>query len=550
MKKQVTYLLPLVLLSLILVACAGKSTDVPGVCGNGIVEKGEDCEPPGVGACNSECKRDVSMCGDGFCHVPENSDNCPQDCPVGVCGNNSRDEGEDCDGPDLGGIGCEMLGFPGGTLRCSLATCEFDVSECINPNCGNSYLDEGEECDSANLNGQSCENLGYDGGTLKCDRTCRFDDSACYQLSCGNGVRDEGEECEGWDLNNATCSDFGFAGGVLKCSESCRYDKSDCIASLCGNLIINDGEQCDGPNLDNQTCITRGYYAGVLACHGNCTFNESGCTNCGNGVVNTGEACDGNDLGGQSCVTLGYDGGTLGCNANCTFNENLCYQASCGDGVLDPGEQCDSGNLNDATCVTLGYTGGTLSCNTNCTYNTSNCTTSVENCGNGTVEGGEQCDGTNLDGKTCQLLGFSWGGTLSCNSSCQFNTSQCHSSCWPDRFEPNNGSSSATTVAIGTRYDDLTICVGDADWFKFTRASGVNYRIQVFFTHANGNLDLEIYRTDYKGGAYSNDDNETFDMPASFDGGTTGTYHFRVYGRGHPNNDANINRYSVQVTTY
>jgi hypothetical protein len=45
-------------------------------------------------------------------------------------------------------------------------------------------------------------------------------------------------------------------------------------------------------------------------------------------------------------------------------------------------------------------------------------------CGNGTVESGEQCDSANLAGASCSSRGFT-GGTLSCNSNCTFNTSQC-----------------------------------------------------------------------------------------------------------------------------
>src|SRR3989344_3698661 len=45
-------------------------------------------------------------------------------------------------------------------------------------------------------------------------------------------------------------------------------------------------------------------------------------------------------------------------------------------------------------------------------------------CGNGTIDSGEECDGSNLNGKSCSTQGFS-GGTLSCNSNCIFNTSAC-----------------------------------------------------------------------------------------------------------------------------
>ena len=46
----------------------------------------------------------------------------------------------------------------------------------------------------------------------------------------------------------------------------------------------------------------------------------------------------------------------------------------CGNGVIDQGEECDGSNLTGQTCLSRGYTGGTLSCNSNCTINTSACT--------------------------------------------------------------------------------------------------------------------------------------------------------------------------------
>lgn len=45
-------------------------------------------------------------------------------------------------------------------------------------------------------------------------------------------------------------------------------------------------------------------------------------------------------------------------------------------------------------------------------------------CGNNVAEGGEDCDNTDLNNQTCQSLDFQ-SGTLSCNISCDFNTSQC-----------------------------------------------------------------------------------------------------------------------------
>ena len=45
-------------------------------------------------------------------------------------------------------------------------------------------------------------------------------------------------------------------------------------------------------------------------------------------------------------------------------------------------------------------------------------------CGNGEIEGPEDCDGFNLNGETCQSLGEP-SGTLTCDSSCTFDTSGC-----------------------------------------------------------------------------------------------------------------------------
>ena len=46
-------------------------------------------------------------------------------------------------------------------------------------------------------------------------------------------------------------------------------------------------------------------------------------------------------------------------------------------------------------------------------------------CGNGAVDSGEQCDGKNLNRKTCQSYGIP-AGSLTCNNNCQIDTSNCY----------------------------------------------------------------------------------------------------------------------------
>lgn len=45
-------------------------------------------------------------------------------------------------------------------------------------------------------------------------------------------------------------------------------------------------------------------------------------------------------------------------------------------------------------------------------------------CGNGKINPGEDCEGTNLGGKTCRDIGFG-SGALSCNQDCRFDTTRC-----------------------------------------------------------------------------------------------------------------------------
>ena len=103
----------------------------------------------------------------------------------------------------------------------------------------------------------------------------------------------------------------------------------------------------------------------------------------------------------------------------------ICIIPACGDSILDPGEDCDGTDLGGATCESLGLGEGTLRCNTNCTFDTSGCEL-VPVCGNNVREGNEVCDGHDLGGETCDSLGYYEGGVLGCSDDCMdFDTSGC-----------------------------------------------------------------------------------------------------------------------------
>jgi len=142
-----------------------------------------------------------------------------------VCGNEVLETGEDCDGSDLGAETCVSLGFVYGTLACS-PSCTFDTSACSN--CGNGVVDAGEDCDGADLGGQTCQDLGFVGGALACSGACTFDTSSCS--NCGNGQIDTGEACDGPNLGGQTCQSQGFSSGSLSCGSDCTsFDTSGCV---------------------------------------------------------------------------------------------------------------------------------------------------------------------------------------------------------------------------------------------------------------------------------------------------------------------------------
>jgi len=122
---------------------------------------------------------------------------------------------------------------------------------------------------------------------------------------------------------------------------------------------------------------------------------------CGDGFVDPGEECD-STVGDVSCASLGYYDplGTLTCTPFCRYDVSTCG-GRCGDNLVDveDGEECDGANLNGQSCQSMGNGGGTLVCGAGCRYDLTGC---LEVCGNGIVEGQEACDdGGRLDSDGC-----------------------------------------------------------------------------------------------------------------------------------------------------
>ncbi len=112
----------------------------------------------------------------------------------------------------------------------------------------------------------------------------------------------------------------------------------------CGDLYVDEeyGEECepDLPDSYANACVGTTRPRGAAACDPeSCTIvnTREQCAVCGDGIVDEdlGEECDGDNLNGVVCPG---GVGTLQCS-QCRFDTTYCQQ--CGNGILDEGEECD-----------------------------------------------------------------------------------------------------------------------------------------------------------------------------------------------------------------
>jgi hypothetical protein len=234
----------------------------------------------------------------------------------------------------------------------------------------------------------------------------------CVQATCTSGTPSlppvgRGSAC-GTGLQ---CDGAGACVGCLDASQ-CPGSDTDCQTRTCDAGMCGFSYAAPGTPVTAQT-------------PGDCQVVEC------NGSGTTTSVADDNDLpnDNNACTTDTCVGGVptydkVGAGVSCGTAQQCdgnghCI-ADCGDGTVEGTESCDGTDLNSKTCADVGFTAGTLACKSDCTFDTSGCTT----CGNNTAETGEACDGTDLAGATCQSRGFTTG-TLACKNNCTFDDSGC-----------------------------------------------------------------------------------------------------------------------------
>jgi cysteine-rich repeat protein len=475
------------------------------VCGDGMVEMGEDCDDGNTAAgdgCSPTCAPETGYsctgspsvctagCGDGFLGGSEECDDgnaaagdgCSIDCKVesgfsckGVpskcatlCGDGVVAGAEECDDQNTAAAdGCGPTCAVEHGFVCAGAPSKCDTV------CGDGIMAGHEECDDHNT-------ATKDGCDASCQiengYTCGGEPTVCTS-DCGDGLVANDEECDdggnaGGDGCDALCKKepgWACAGEPSKCSADCGDGKK------LGVEECDDGNLTPGDGCDANCAAEFGY---------TCTGSPSVCVvPCGDGLTAGAEVCDdGNTVSGDGCdASCKLEPGYF-----CTGEPSVCA-AVCGDGLTVGPEKCDDHNLvsGDGCSAACAIETGFI-----CTGSPSVCATV---CGDGVVGGAETCDDGNAvsgDGcsSTCKLEpGWTCSGVPTvCSSICgdgilvageqcddgnQIAGDCCSNSCEVEpgcEIEPNNTPALANdfaSIAVGGVVKALVTPATDVDYF-------------------------------------------------------------------------------------
>lgn len=280
------------------------------VCGNDILENGEDCEDNGDCDSGEECNSDCE------CENEQGE----------VCGNGVKEAGEECERD----AHCED------DEECNDCECEPEESD---PVCGDGEKEGNEECE---YNGQC-------GDSEVCNNSCECE-------SAGSNCTDDDNDnyyLEGGTCGDVDCDDTDASVNPGE-DEICGNGKDDDCSSgdevCCGNGVVNSesNEECDG--FGQAQCSSN------KACT-NCQCIETTCDTDSDGDGYISLACDGNDCDDNDEDTY------PGADEICDSKDNDC------DGPTDEGNVCNlvlynkfdntnddsSGNNHDLSCFGTNY---------------------------------------------------------------------------------------------------------------------------------------------------------------------------------------------------
>jgi hypothetical protein len=375
-----------------LVLLTGAPVHGEGLCGNGTVNRNEECDPGGELHCNGDPSLPVCRTG-ADCESGVNCyfalSCCKFNCQYVGQGATCFD-GDECTGPD----------------RCN------NVGECVGgPQTGNS-CDDGNTCTGSDM----CVE-GECVGSLppECDDHDPCTDDFCDQATgCAHA------------FNTAPCDD-----GQL-CSGGDRCDQGVCNGMPAMPSSCNDGNVCTDDSCDPQGNEGRGACAHAdnsLPCNDSqfCTENDACAAGVCAGTPFTPPSCDdGNVCTDDSCDPHG-NGGAGGC----AQDDNT---APCDDGrFCTVGDQCSGGQCGGGSAYT---------CNDGNVCTLDSCNEEADRCvHNGDAsKAGQSCDDASVctSGDVCDSGGGCIGTPIHCDDGDDY--------CTADSCNPTSGCVFTTVV--------------------------------------------------------------------------------------------------------
>ncbi len=269
------------------------------LCGNGVVEPGEECDDAwrnGQGSCSKSCK--LFRCGDGILS-PQIGEECEPPSATGsvLCG---RYCGPKCKwffGTSCAGSGATKVTTPSGSGAVAGSGSVADQSGDLlsSDGSGSDLLSDSgalaySSSSPAAVHASSASAVAASSGKASQPPPSKLQSGSTLppssasgaltanpgQPQCGNGIVDPGEECDSGQYNSNTLAN------------ACR---TDCRRPRCGDGTLDNGEECDnGPQNSDKN---------PNSCRTTCKLPL-----CGDGVVDGGELCDDgakNGTAGDNC---------------------------------------------------------------------------------------------------------------------------------------------------------------------------------------------------------------------------------------------------------
>ncbi|MBK8254469.1 MAG: hypothetical protein IPK82_17605 [Polyangiaceae bacterium] len=116
---------------------------------------------------------------------------------------------------------------------------------------------------------------------------------------------------------------------------------------------------------------------------------------------------------------------------------------TCDGAAVEPGEDCDGADLGGFSCQDFGYDDPTgLAC-VDCQPDSSGC---LSSCDGNALEPGEECDGADLNGKSCLDYGYASPAGLGCTQNCTLSSAACTASCGNGVVEPGESCDGSAPV--------------------------------------------------------------------------------------------------------